>query len=225
MTKKVVATLLAALLALGLFCLHVSAAPSAADMAGLAPYELTAEPIPDENGAARLTFKIDGLGADMPGMEPGDDIHVKLEYKLGAGVWEPYYDYGSFEMLEGFQRSPGVFQFRFAWVLGSEWDGVEPVLFRVYCEYMQGGNVGTDIISGYSNEAIIGVAGGGETPSQAEESTLLPKEPRDLEQPEESSGAFAISLVFLLWIGGGLLLLLLVIIIIVVISRKKKRNA
>jgi len=223
--KKVFAILQALTLSLGLFCLPASAAPAAATMAGLTPYDLTAEPIPGENGAAMLTFKINGLDK-LPGMDnPDDDIHVKVACKRSNEDWVIYQDYGSQWMLDEPQVSPGVFKLRFDWVWGTDWDGEEPVFFRAYCEYMQYGVVGMDTISGYSNEAMIGVAGGGETPTQAEESTLLPKEPRDLEQPEESSGARAIYLTLLLWIGGGLLLLLFIIIIIVVISKKKKRNA
>jgi len=174
--KKISAILLITLLTLPLFCLPVSAAPSAQDMAGLTPRDLAAEPFLGQSGAAMLTFKIDVTNVP-PGMDIGDDIHVKVEYRIGAGAWELCHDYNSQRMLEAYQVEPGVFRLPFAWVLGNEWDGVEPVSVRVYCEYMRGGSMGTGIISGYSNEAVIGAADGNNPPTKAEVTTALPKDP------------------------------------------------
>lgn len=225
MSKKIFAILFAALLTLGLFCLPVSAEPAQEDMASLTPYDLIASALPGENGVALLAVQIDGLGADMPGMEPGDDIHTLVEYKRGDGEWQPYNSYGSKMMLDDFQTPSGEFQLRFDWVFDKEWDGWEPIYFRVYCEYMEGGIIGTGLVSGYSNVAFIGVAGRGETTTRPEPQTFLPKEPRDTEEPTSSFAPPAVPGVdYTLLIIVGIGLLLLLIIIIIVISKKKRKN-
>jgi len=247
MRKKMIAALLVSLLALALFSLPAAAAPSAQDMAVLTPYSLAADPFLGQNGAAILTFKIDVPDA-LPGLDMagGDDIHVKVEYRLGSGAWVPCFDYSSRRMLEQHQVEPGVYRLPFAWVLGSEWDGVEPVFIRVYCEYMRGGSMGTGIISGYSNEALIGTADPNRptvTKAQGPEitkpavTTAAPPpgntkptesaaapEPGAPEPAEENSGAFAISRAAMLSIGIGLMAVLLLGAALVVVFNKKKKK-
>jgi len=223
MRKKIFAILLATLLVC-LFCLAAAAAPSQEDMDKLTPYELTVLVIVGEkNGSAILSFRIDELGRRLAGMDKGDDVNVKVEYRRGDGDWSPWYDYSSQRMFEN-QTTIGVFELEFDWVFDNKWDGAEPIRFRAYCEYMQGGNIGTGIISGYSNEEYIGVMGEDEAVEPPADGEFLPIEPRDALVDEESSGAMAINLALLLWIGAGLLVLLLIVVIIIAASKKKKKN-
>lgn len=239
--KKLFAILLVLALALGLFCLSAAAAPSAQDMAVLTPYDLAAEPFRGQDGAAMLTLKVDPPDT-LPGldMNNGDDIHLKVEYKLGTGAWTPWFDQGTRRMLEQYQVEPGVFRFPFAWVLGEEWDGAQPVSFRAYCEYMQGGSVATGIISGYSNKAVI-AGGGTQTTTKAGKTTAAPKEPRTRttkpartaappQEPgnpapaEKSGSTFAVSRAAMLSIGVGVMVLLLLgAALVVIINMKKKK--
>ena len=223
MTRKVYAGLLAMLLALALLYLPVAAAPSQDEMDGMTPYGLAAEAIPGENGATLLTFQVVGLGADLPGMEPDDDIHVVLEYKRGAGEWNEYNRYGSKTMLDS-QTDAGEYTCRFDWVFDTAWDGEEPVFFRAYCEYMQYGVMGTGFRSDISNVAVIGIEQEDVTEPTTIEIVPIPYDETDLEQPQESSGALAISLAFLLWTGGGLSLLLIIVILLIIVTRRKRGN-
>jgi len=236
--KKAVAFLPALALILTLFYLPAAAAPSARDMAGLTPYDLTAEPFPGQNGAAMLRFKIDVPNTAMPGMDGSDDIHVKVEYKLGTGTWVLWNSYSSQRMLGNFQVEPGVFRLPFVWALGGEWDGAEPIVCRVYCEYMRGGNMGTGVISGYSKEASISAADGRTSSTRATKpettsrprrttepkTTSLPEEPVDAGPAEEGSGSFVISR----WVfaAGGIvvLLLLLAAATILIVAFKKDKG-
>ena len=222
--KKHAAILLAMTLAL-LFCLPAAAAPSQDEMDGTTPYGLTAEAIPGENGAALLSFQVVALGADLPGMEPGDDIYTKVEYKRGEEAWQSYNAFGSQEMLEEFQRSSGEFQLRVDWMDGNGWDGEEPVYFRVYCEYFAGA-AGTGLVSQYSEVAYIGVAGEGWTEPTTIGIVPIPYEEAELAQDAEEPVALpdnlGVSYGLLVCLGFGLLLLV-IIIVIVVISRKRKR--
>ena len=222
MHKKTFAVFLAMLLTC-LFCLSATAAPSQDELDGKTPYELTVRAIIEENGSAILSFRIDELGRKFAGMDEGDDIHVKVEYRRGDGDWNPWYDYSSQRMFEN-QTTIGVFELKFDWVFDNEWDGVEPIYFRACCEYMQGGNVGTGLRSDYSNVAFIGIAGEGMTEPVAVEIVPIPyDEAEDTEEPIAPPTVPGVSHALLLCFGVGLLLVLL-IIILVVISKKKKRK-
>jgi len=216
MTKKSFTILLAALLAL-LLCLPILAAPTQNELDGMTPYGLRAAR--DQNGAV-LIFQVVALGADLPGMDEGDDIHVFVEVRRGEGEWQPYNSFGSEIMLENYQQSDGLYVSRFDWVWDGEWDGEEPIYFRVYCEYMQHGTQLTGLRSAYSNTAYIGIAGEGVTEPTTVGIVPVPYDEDD--PPQESSGAMAILLSLLLWIGGGLVLVLAIVVIIVI--ARKKRN-
>jgi len=218
MHKKLFAILPAILLSLGLFCLSAAAAPSQDELDGMTPYGLAAEPIPDQNGAAVLTFQVVCLGADLPGMEPGDDIYVFVEYKRGEGEWEIYNSYGSETLLDS-QVDTGECKLHFHWPLVNDWDGAEPIYFRAYCEYMQYDETRTGLRSGYSNVAAIGIAGEGATEPSTVGIVPIPYE-EPLAQPLPSSASAVANRLLL---GIGLLLLLAIILVVIVILKKKKR--
>ncbi|MCL2494823.1 MAG: hypothetical protein FWE98_04110 [Oscillospiraceae bacterium] len=221
MTKKSIAILLAALLAL-LFCLPVLAAPTQNELDGMTPYGLRAKAFPEEEGAVRLFFQVVGLGVGLPGMDESDDIYLCLEIKRGERDWQLYQSRSSATFLENNQIGDGEFTWRFDQVFADE----EPIYFRIYCEYVQGGILlggytGTGLRSAYSNVAYIGIAGEGYTEPTTVGIAPVPYDEED--PPQESSGAMAILLALLLWIGVALALVL-AIVVIIVIARKRKKN-
>jgi len=215
MNKKFFAVLLVALLALGLFYLPTAAAPSQDELDGMTPYGLRAEVV-GENEAAMLNFQIVGLGADLLGMEPDDDIHVIVESKRGEGEWEIYQRSNTGSMLEYNRIGDGEYIWPFGWMPDDAWDGVEPIYFRAYCEYMQGGDVSTGLRSDYSNVAFIG-AGEGVT-----EPTTIGIAPVPYEEPVVLPAIPSADYTRLIVVGIGLLF---VIVIIVILVRKKRKQA
>ena len=116
----------------------------------------------------------------------------------------------------GYQGAPGAFTVPVNWAGDSAWDGETPVSYRAYVRHTNYG--GEDLAkSGYSNEAVLGLQGEGET-------ATAPAPSAETARTTESGGfrLFGLSGATLLLIGGGPLLLLIIIIIIAMRKKKKK---
>lgn len=145
-------TMLAIILTTGLLPIQASAA----EIPDLTPFQLTSSQIPQDGthpyGSVLLTFRINQL----PYSSDSAHFEVAIEKKIGSQEWIGTNALPSDQCLDSYQTSAGTFSVEQLWVETYQWDGVEPINYRVSVKKYDNTwwLVGQ---SGYSNVVSVGL--------------------------------------------------------------------